>query len=421
MVRSPIRKDFIEAAKTVSGSSDAFGKLLTNNPRTQLDIASQYNFSPERLRLFNNGSRQFVQYGDNTNFTDTADSYTLQPDGGDTLHIESAESSTYVVGTEMQATFAFQLNQSLTGDDTVKVGPYNGSDGWYLEHRGDHANDRTVDLVVERNGTRTVLRSDVELDRPLTDYCRYAVNFNWYGVGNQQWIQTYTDDGEQFNEEFAKTSRDGVKGPQTGNLNLWYEVTADASTSGLELDCGSMSFTVQSNADQLVRGKSQLKTLSVPTGNDTWHPIYAIRLDPDDPNVNARLNEFDVLNYGNNNALVEMIAVSVDPSLTDASNWSTPGYQHDPNSALEETESVSQIPDTDGNQVTPDSSTSPGGYTLSAAALSPTGINFSQGASQATQTTVKRQLLSSDVIVFLARSPSADANVTFDFVVEQDW
>lgn len=403
----------------LAGSLDAFGKLITNNPRTQLDIASQYNFSPERLRLFNNGSRQFVHYGDTTNFNDGPDSYTLQPDGGDTMHIESAESCTYVVGTQMAATFAFQVNQELQGDDLIRVGPYNGSDGWYFEHRGDHADSKTVDLFIERNGSTTLLEEDVEMPRPVTEWQRYAVNFNWYNVGNQAWIQTYTDDGAQFNEEFALTSRDGIKGPRTGNLNLWYEIETDTSTTGLEMEVGSMSFAVQSNADQLVRGKIQEPTASITTA-DVWEPIYAMRLDPDDGNVNARINEFSAIKFTGTD-YVQLAAISVDPSLTDATGFSEPELQHSPNTAIQDTTDVSTVPNTDGVETAPSTTDFEfGGYTLTTASLYPQGNNFSQGASQANQTTVKRQILASDVIVVLARSPTT-GDVTFDLVNEQDW
>lgn len=420
--RRPTPAEFFQAADNVAGSVDAFGRFITNNPRVQLDIASQYKFSPERLRLFLNGSREFVQYGDHdaSKFEDADSSHVLKPGGGDTMHIESAESCTYVVGTEMQATWAVKISQSLSGDDMVRIGPYNGLDGWYIEHRGDHQNDRTADLVVENNGTRTVMKEDVEFPRPFTEYNRYALNFNWYNVGNQEWIQTYTESGEQVNKSVAVTSRDGVKATRTANLNLWYEVTADASTTGLELDCGSLSFSVQSNADQLVRGKPQRKEITIPSGDNIWHPVYAFRLESG-TDVNARLNEFEVLRY-TNNAAVELLAVSVDPSKTDASGFGVPEYHHAQNTVVQDTESVTTVPDADG-VVTDPASTDfrPGGWTISASSLEPSGTNFQAGASQATQTTVKRQVLASDVVVVLARSASAGGTVTFDYVVEQDW
>lgn len=403
-------------------SIDSFGTLISNDMRTQLDIASSYPFNPERLRLFLNGDREFYQYGDyNANkFEDESDTYSIRPGGGDTMHIESAESATYVVGTQMASSFAFQLNQSLSGDDRIRIGPYNGQNGWYMEHRGNHTNSSVVDLVMVRDGERTVMEQNAVLPKPLTGWHRYEVDFNWYNVGNQKWIQTYTDDGEQFNTEFATTSVDGVKGPETANLNLWYEITADATTSNLELDVGSMGFAVQSGADQLVRGKPQRIETSVPAGDDIWHPVYAIKL-VNNTSVNARLNEFEAMRY-TNNAPVELVAVSVDPSKTDATNFTVPGYQHQYNSQLRDTFDVTTAPAENGTEVDPTSSDFKfGGWTVSASSVEPTGSNFQAGASTAAQTTVKRQLLASDVVIVFARSSSAGGTVTFDYVAEQDY
>lgn len=407
------------------GSSvDSFGNLLARNMRTQLDIASQYQFNPERLRLFLNGNREFVQYGDynQEKFEDSPDTWDMKPGAGDTMHIESAESATYNVGGQMSAAFAFQINHSLqnTGD-YIRVGPYTGSDGWYMEHEAEDPNSSVVDIYSVRNGTRTLLQEDVVMPKPVTGFHMYEIEFNWYNVGEQVWKQTYiNDEGEQVNQVFARTGLQDVKGPARANVNLWYEVGASGSTSDLEFEAGSVTFKTDAGADQLVREKPQHVEVDVPAVNDVWHPVYAIKLEEGTP-VNAVLKNLQITDYSND-AEVAVQVVSVSPSKTDAANFSIPSYHHKRNSVLRDTFDVSTVPNRTGVEVDPGSTGfESGGFTLAAADLHPSGKDFKTGAVSSRQSTVKRQILSSDYAVFLVKSSNAGGTVHFDYVVKQEY
>lgn len=403
--------------------TDAFGKQIADGTFNKLDIATQYNFSPERVRLFRNGSREFPQYNSISQFNDGADIWQLQPDAGDTMHVESAESSTYTVQYVMQASFALELNQSLSSGDKLRIGAYNGTDGWVLEQRGSDHTDTQVDIIESSAGTETTLESDADLSKPVTDWTRYEIDYNWYGVGNQIWRQTYTDGGNQINGEITKTSNDGERGPETGNLNLWYEIQADSSTSGLELNVGSMGLVELGDTTTINRDKPQFEDISVSGSADTWEPIYAIRIDPNDSNVNAQLVELEVLNYGANDD-IEMVVTSVDPSKTDisSSDWSDPDYHHATNSAIQSTTSVSQVPDTNGTQKDLGSSDKFGGFTLGSAVELSGGNRNGSSATQNDARIEKKAVLDSDHIVFLVRSSTVDgSNVQFVWDVDQNW
>lgn len=405
---------------------DAFGRQITSNLRSELDIASHADFSPERIRLLKNGSRQFVQYGDTSNFTDAPDTWDLEPAGGDTMVLESAESGTYVVGSDMATSFAFSINQSLQGNDSIRVGAYNGSDGWYIEHRGDHADDSTVDLIVERNGSRTVLASNVELTRPVTGFQRYEIRYNWYNVGEQEWIQTFIDNNraldeiKQVNEVIAHTGQEGVKGPETANMNVYYEVNADASTTGLVFEAGSMALNVKSSMSQLIRQKPNHVEVTVPATNDVWHPVYAIRTETG-TTINADLQDLQILDYGND-AEVSLLATSVSPTKTDATGFGVPAYHHAQNSIIEDTTNISTGPDDAGVETDPSSTGfKPGGVTLASADLHPSGKDFKTGAVSAGQTTAQRQVLTSDIVIFWAKSSNAGGDLHFNFVTNQEY
>lgn len=413
-VLNEIKRDLVD-------STDSFGSLVVKNTRNQLDLASHYNFSPERLRLFRNGSREFPQYNTVSQFNDSPDTWDLQPDAGDSMRIESTESGTYVVNFAMQASWAFELNQDLQSGDVFRVGPYNGSDGWFIEQRGTDHGPKQADIIESVAGSETTLASNVDLERPFTDWTRMESLFNWYGVGNQTWKQTYTDSGQQYNDTLTNTSTDGERGPETGNLTLRYEIEADANTTGLELHGGSMGMIVRGDPVSLARSKPTPKKISLPgDGADTWDPFYAIRLDPADRNVNAQFAAVDIVDYSAN-ATIELAAISFDASKTDASGWSTPEYHHDSNSAIQETTNVDQVArNSDGSVVNLGSGTKPGGFTEGSA------LDVGGGGSAGSSSTVnqgrqeQKALLSSDHLVFLARTGTA-GDLWFQWDVDQNW
>lgn len=403
-------------------SRDAFGRLDTlAGSRNVLDIATHYNFSPERVRLFRNGDREFPQYNTVSQFSDNSDHWLLSPDAGDSMHIESAESGTYVVNYTLQASWAFQLNQSLASGDVLRFGPYNGTDGWLLEQRGADHTDTQADVIESVGGTETTLLSDVDLPRDFLGWYRWQCIFGWYAILNQQWTLTDIDeDDEVFNDLFARSSNSGSRGPETGNLNLWIEVQADAGTSDLQLEVGSMGMVTIGDPTSLQRDKPQYESITVGGATDTWDPLLALRIDPNNNVVNAQLTAVDILDYGAN-ADVELLVVSVDADKTDASGFSAPEYHHGYNSALETTESITQVPNTSGTQTDLGSSEAPGGFTM-AAAVDIDGANRSGTAGTSNQARQeKKAILNSDHVVFLARSGTINAALDFVWDADQNW
>lgn len=412
--------------ESIEKSDDIFGKRIADATTNVIDLASHYQFSPERLRLFTNGSRQFVQYGETSGFTDAADVWQLSPAAGDTMHIESAESGTYTVNYTIQHSQAFGLNQELQDGDRLRCGPYNGTDGWYIEQRGaDHAADQ-VDLIQERGGTQTTLAADVTLPKPLTEFNRHEIEYAWYNVSGQVWTVSHTIVGDdsaattQANDEYASTAMDSGRGPETGNLNIWFEVTASATTTDLTLDVGSSSIIVLGDARTLQRDKPQRVQVTLPSTNDTWLPVYAVRIAPDNANVNCNLTILDIMNYGNN-ADLDLLAVSVDASNTDASGWDTPEFHHAQNSALQSTTNISEVPNTSGTQTTLGSSEFVGGYTLASAAIAATGNTRETSGTRSGAVLEKKSILNSDHLVFLARTGNAGATLDFIWDADQNW
>lgn len=401
-----------------------FGRITINNFKTKLEVPSHFQISPERIRLFKNGSREFVQYNqyDNTTFVDEPDAWSLRPGPNDNMTLESAESNTYAVGTTTQSSFAFQLKNPLDNkEEKIRVGLLKDDNGYFMEHHGGMENSSIVDLYYRRNGTDYLYQENVVLSRPVTDWNRYEINFNWYNAGNLIWRQTYTDSGEQFNKVFAKTSLDGERGPETANLNLVYKVFND-NESDIEFDTGSIGFASLTGGKQIVRTKSQYVTTTVTGSNNVWEPVYSFKLSDEKglKSVNAELRSIQILGYTENDD-IELIAVSFDDNKTDASKFDVPSYQHEQNSALRDTFNVSMVAAENGTVVDPGSIDFKfGGYTLSSDALTASGSNRVQGSST-TDINIQRSILDSDNVVVFARTGSVGGTLKFSYVVEQKW
>ncbi len=402
------------------GFEEAFGKLIADTTYSELDVPSHYDFSPERLRLFVNGNRAFVQYEENiSQFSDASDSYDLVPESGDFVGIETVRAATYQVGYVIQTSISFGLSQSLKSGDVIRWGPFrDGEDGWFYEQRGADHTDKQVDIKQLRDGTETTLKSEVSLPRSTTNFLRYVCRWNWYNVGNQEWFQTYTEDGEQINEPLTETSFDSGRGPANANLPIRFDVQASNTTSNLKCNVGSFSHILLGNTELLSRQKAEEKVITVPEEVDTWHPIYAVRIQPGS-NPNVSLAKLSVLNYSND-ARIQVLAISVHASKTDASDFSTPELQSSQNSIIQVTENVSTIPNSSGTEVDPNLTTEPGGFQVGYSSLAPVGNNFQQGASSS-EFNVKRPIYDSDVIVFCARTSVGTGELIFSYNTDQLW
>lgn len=402
-------------------NQDAFNNLVTDRTNV-LDIASHYPYSPERWRIFVDGSRVFPEYNSVSQYNHATDIHELQPAGGETVVLETAERPRYVVQYELAATWAFSINQSLSGNDQIKIGLYDGTDGWYFEHNGDHI-DSTADFVNERNGTEQYRKEDVDILDPVTDFDRLKLKTGWYNITRQEWRRSYTKNGTQINPVIGEFSLDDGRGPQTGNLPLHYEITADATTSGLVLNAGSCAQVNLGRTTALTRNKIATETFNVGTSG-TWLPQFALRIDPNNPNVNIQLSDVAIIEQ-NTQSDVRVSAQACDPSkvldtngneLTSA-DYSTPEILSDTNQALQISTAVEQIPDNTGATVT--STDTPGGWQVGYDSLfTAQGNNTADQA--AGNIASKRPIYPQDVIVFIANA-GGTGDVTINYRSEQDW
>jgi hypothetical protein len=401
---------------------DAFGNDISARTNV-LDLAAHYPYSPERWRLFADGSRIFPEYASNidalSQYTHNEDTHDLSPAAGETVTLESAERPRYVVAYELAVTWAFEVNQSLTGNDRIRIGAYDGTDGWYIEHRGDHPDDRTCDAVLERDGSEVYRETGGDLRQAVTTFARAKLQTGWYDITRQDWERSYTNNGEQENATITTASADDARGSRTGNLPVHFSVTADASTTGLVLSAGSAAQVNLGRTTPLTRSKAPEPFVDTIGSTGTWVPIRAIRVDPDRNIVNAQTKELSVLRYSSD-ALVT-VAINAAPaskvSFGGSDSWSTPPPLTPSSSILETRSDVDTIVDRDGSTVS--TTAEPGPFNLNTAVLTPTGDQFQKGSSS-DPSSQKRTLPRDDIAVVLAKS-SSTGDVTYTLGDEEDW
>lgn len=387
-----------------------------------LDIAGHYPYSPERWRLFSDGERLFPQYGDVSQYIHNGDYHRLLPSAGETVTLETAERPRYVVAYELAATWAYATNQSLQAGDSVRVGLYDGANGWYIEQTGDHADDRG-DVVLERDGGEVYRREDIDVHSPITVPSRLRLRTAWYDVARQEWEMSYAADGDQINESIIETDANGQRGSKTGNLPLHYSVTAGAGTTDLELHPGSCAQVNLGSTTRLTRNKAEDRTLSIDTA-DTWVPLLALRTEPTRENVNTQLADVAITGYSTSND-VRLVAQAFAPSkvldadgnpLSDA-QYTTPSTFSAVNNVIETSTAVAQFPDSTGTPVT--TAAGPGGWQVGFDTLKNGGGNTISADAPASAIS-KRPVYPRDVVVFLGYAEGT-GDVSFQYRTEQDW
>lgn len=408
--------------KRQAGWQDVFDKQVAKGTSTDLEIAAHYQFNPERWRVFVDGTRQFIQYGSIPQYNHSGSDHQLLPGAGETVVMETTERPRYTVQYELAATWAASISQPLQAGDRIRIGFYDGIDGWFIEHNDSHE-PLEADFCVSVGGS-IVQRSTEEIARPFTDFTRFLLRTGWYRVTRQLWEQSYADDGTQENPEIARTGDVGTDGPEVGNLPLRFEVTAGAETTNLELTAGSSAVVTYGDLSAKVREKTHSFEYTFAT-TGTWVPVGALRVDPDRGITSVQIQNTNIVAYGSDTGDVRVMPMAVAGEKTDAGEtdgWNTPVEHSEDNSVVEiagtrTSPDVSTFPDSTGTEVT--SADNPGGYQLGYASWYSSGTgsktNVSSGA-----VTRKREISSRDVCVFLGNASAAES-ITVEVVTEQDY
>lgn len=396
---------------------DAFETPVIKNPTTKIQIASHFPYNPQRLRLRLNGAREFQEYGGSAVYTHNDHNHVLQPGAGDTVLLQSAERPSYSVQNEFKASFTWRVNQSLQTGDYVRIGLFDDTDGWYIEHNASHS-DSQVDLVVLGNGSVITTQADKELANPVTYWSGLSLDSGWFDMVRSLWRETYSEDGKQFNPEIGRTSHGGIFGPTQPNVPLRYEVNAGSGTTGLELDAGSMAYLTLGDVPDRARPKGHDMVATV-ANTDTWEPVHAMRIDPDRDYTTVQLGRLEIHEYSENED-VEILYLAVAPEKTDvtAADFSTPTDTTAANSVIEHTDNISQFPDSTGTVVS--TTQDPGGVQIGYSSLHTSGQGSGQTQSTG-QEEVNEVFSADDYIVTAVYAENTAGTIDWEDVSLEFW
>jgi len=411
-------------ADSVDSWNDAFGKQIADGTRNAVDIPAFYDFNPERHRLYLNDSRVSPEDVP-AKFTDEEADFLLEPAAGDKMEIHTAERPRYIVGYESVASLAAKGETELGAGDTFTCGLRDRSDPEnlaYFEINGDSPNR----VVLVGSGTE-VAAEEFEFPGTRADDLtigyqtpiRYEIQFNWYNVGRYLFKISYSDDSRpvgdrQVNKVVGELTVDDDFGTGDAAFHLFHEL--DATTSGQQLRTGSYGYNVLGNIEETTRTKGARLTGLSYGGSGDYEPLAAIRIDESRGNVYSQLTRLNVFPDGGSGQLLCMVT---DADQTDASGFSTP-LEHSPSdSVIEQTTTVTEFPDQDGNIVTSDPN--PNGYQIGLATYEDTGTG-TNARSSSLGLENKRPLYEDDVAIFLYKADTATSrSVNLTYFTEQDW
>lgn len=398
---------------------DAFKKLIADSTTNTLDLQSTYPFSAERLRYNINGT-VFRNIDDSTKIDKTEGSFLLLPDNGDNVTLYSAERPLNVVGYEAVASMALRLNRDLESGDTLTVGtndfqsPENAA---FFELNGD-GNHRAVmvDQGMEVASESFELPERISSSSPI----RYAIQFNWYGVGRHLFTVSYTDPSESIGQRqkiksVAELSVEDDFSNSDPNQHVFAEVSA--STTDLEVDVGSFGYNVLGDVIPTSRVKStRLTGLQYDGTNNNYEVVAAGRIEPDYGNIFCQLQNIEVIP---DNTEGELLVIAASPSETDASNFSTPVQHSENNSIWLQTTDVTTFPDEQGNVVS--TSDNPNGRQVGFSSSTVVGLGSASSRIGSTQSD-KRPIYEDDRVLFLYKSDSGSSDtLNIQYQVEQLW
>lgn len=397
-----------EAVRTgLDSYSDNFDRLITNPLTDILLVPGHHQFTPERQRVYRDGSRVFLEYGSDSGFTNTDAGVTLSPAAGETLSINTTSRVPYPVGYDVLASMAIEVSQEPASGDVVAGGfgdpdvanfdpeteTYSGSsaDGYFFYVTSDTGFNEVL-LAMVRDGS--ILDSvRASLTEPMDVWKRLELALNWYDVGPCLFRETYTDvaggrTDPQYNDLLSAVANDNGKGPLHGTKRLQVQCHQASGNSGLTAEVGSLAAQVPGRYDPLFKTKDHTMNVSVSnTVDETYEVVGALTTDPDQPLIEGQIIDIEVSNTPSSGAKAEVLVITIDPSETNYSDsdFSVPPEHSNQNSIIEQAVgdtgggSAPTGPDADAagtdstGAATATTMTNPGGYQVGRSKINQTG------------------------------------------------
>ena len=410
-----------ERTKTLMGWTDAFEDQVAKGTRNAIDLPAFYNFSEERYRFIENGTRIPDPDADSTRFTDQDEQFLIEPDAGDTLEFKTAEAPRYVVGNDADVSWSFKFPTPLVdADDSFTLFV---EDAFEIEYTGDGTvTFRSLEDGAEKGSV------NVETPNGIDSPSRPELEFNWYAVGRAKVTIDYTEENEQRKTDPAilTVDDDWLSDDPTGRIGFRLDVT----NPDIQLDAGSMAYIIKSQTPPTSRPKplifSSGELNDVPASG--YGVVGALRIDPERENVYTTFADVHVTAEASVD--VELHLPAVAESNTDADfidvrddgSNAGPAYPRSTspqNSVIQWTPNVSTFPT---RTYAVDGSTIPNGRSAGASVESSAGVGA--GTQKTGQSYIqKRPVYPDDVVLMIGHTPDASTSTAVDVVLgtEQDW
>lgn len=398
--------------------SDAFGEQVSKGTRNLIDLPAFYDFSEERYRFIENGSRIKDPDANSTRFSDQDEQFLIEPEAGDTVEFKTAEAPRYLVGNDADVSWSFQFLSALQdASDTFTLFL---EDAFELEYDGaGNTTFRSLEGGSEKTST------SVDTPNGLESPSRPEIEFNWYAVGRAEVSIDYTRQNQQRKTEPATITveDDWLSDDPTGRFGF----RLDVANSGIQLEAGSMAYIVKTDTLPTSRPKphvfssSELNEIAA-TG---YTAVGAFRIDPDRDNVFTNVTSVEVT--AEESVDVELFLKAVPEGETDADFLDPDGDGTDEgaayprsnspqNSVIQWTPNVTTFPTRTYNV---DGSTTPNGRNVGAAVESSAGTGA--GVTKAGRSfRRKRPVYADDVVVMIGHTPDVDTAANVDVFIETD-
>jgi len=429
-------------------TTDNFGRLSVGEITEILDVAGEKDFTPERLRYYKDGSRRFLQYGTDANYSETDAGHLLEPDADQTLTLETTNRTPYPVGADIWPSMARRITQAPQAGDAVGGGfgvidlanfdpsaiSYSGTDadGYFWYHTADTGLSSVL-LVVVRNGT--ILDTfETDLNTAASTLTIIEQRLNCYDVGPSVFRETFTDVADnrnrpQKNVTIGGVANDDGKGSAVFTHRVTMAVSQAAGNTGLGIEAGSIG--VKASYDPAYKFKTKNHPMDLTTENSTpgtYEVVGAIRGDPTRPENILTVDAVDIKTTpGPDVTDTTVLIIAVDGSESNAvdGDFSTP-EEHNPANSIVEIAEDNTLTGPDFEDVGTDidgpvlagTMTDPGGYQTGYKSVS------TEGTGSKTSTTTggevgRREIPDTDLALVLADTSTA-GSFTIDAITSQN-
>lgn len=215
------------------------------------------------------------------------DTYALQvSDADDVARLQSAERGRYVAGLQGEVGIAARLPSSLTGNQSIKIGLFDDSNGLYFKYTSSGLN-----VSILRDGVETnIPRDDWNVDKmdgtgpsginlTITNGLIWKIIFSWYGFGAINYYINTTHPITKVHNNYLVHVHDpatntSIKNP---NLPLSVELANNGTVATTTCNVSGRQYSLLGKYDAITRINSHYRVGRAVNSTVNFLPIISIR------------------------------------------------------------------------------------------------------------------------------------------------